>query len=207
MNTHFASCPDCGATAASRDVIVATYSGGRVGALCGRCGYSEAPRLAAPTRTVAAGPVSRGALSLTDDLLFNVEEGLERLERPFKQVFGFVWQCISANEQGAIRARWTAAGGVSIWLVPSPLISPGSGSRVNACVVRDAGGLEFLVSADLVLTTGCHAVLAHEIAHLAGAHTELEAWTVAEGWLAQTGVPGEHCRAEIAALTASGGGP
>ena len=151
---------------------------------------SAAPPAAAAPRI--AGPVSRGALELVDGLRFNVAGGLERLARTFREDFSFIWRCVPQSEQATLKARWQNAGGISIWVLPSPLISPGSGRRVNGCVVHDEGGLELLIAENTVQTVGHIATLAHELAHAAGELSELTAWGRAHGWLKGCGMPARH---------------
>jgi hypothetical protein len=140
----------------------------------------------------ASGPVSRGALELVDGLRFNVAAGLERLARVFRRDFDLVWRCIPLGERAALKASWLAAGGVAIWLLPAPLISPAGHGRVNGYVMQDAGGVELAISEAKLRTVGHLAVLAHELAHASGEHTELGAWGVAYRWLVGTGVPAAH---------------
>jgi len=149
-----------------------------------------APHSATPSK--ASGPVSRGALELVDGLRFNVAAGLERLARIFREDFAFVWRCIPPGERAALKSKWVAAGGVAIWLLPAPLISPGGHGRANGYVIQDAGGVELAISEAKLRTVGHLAVLAHELAHASGEHTELGAWGVAYRWLVGTGVPASH---------------
>jgi hypothetical protein len=139
-----------------------------------------------------SGPVSRGALELVDGLRFNVAAGLERLARTFREDFAFVWRCIPPGERAVLRAKWVAAGGVAIWLLPAPLISPGGHGRVNGYVIRDGGGVELAISEVKLRTMGSIALVAHELAHAGGEDTELGAWGVAHRWLTGTGVPAAH---------------
>jgi hypothetical protein len=137
-------------------------------------------------------PVSRGALELVDGLRFNVQAGLERLARTFREDFTFLWRCISPGEQAALKGRWAAAGGISIWVLPAPLISPGGHGRVNGYVIRDGSGVELAISEVKLRTMGSIALVAHELGHAAGEQTEIGAWGVAHRWLTGTGVPAAH---------------
>jgi hypothetical protein len=143
-------------------------------------------------RPPTSGPVSRGALELVDGLRFSVAAGLERLARSFREDFAFVWRCIPPGERAALKAKWAAAGGISIWVLPAPLISPAGHGRANGYVVQDDGGVELAISSAKLQTVGHLAVLCHELAHAAGEHTELGAWGVAHGWLKGTGMPAAH---------------
>jgi len=149
-----------------------------------------APHSATPSK--ASGPPSRGALELVDGLRFNVQAGLERLARIFREDFSFAWRCIPPTERAALKAAWAAAGGIAIWIVSAPLISPANGVRASGCVTRWEGGMELCISENKVRTCGHIAVLAHELAHAGGEHTELGAWGVAHGWLVGSGMPAEH---------------
>ena len=144
------------------------------------------------TPSKASGPASLGSLDLVPGLKFNVQAGLERLARPFREDFTFVWRCISATERASLQAAWAAAGGIAIWLVSAPLISPHNGVRASGCVTWWQGGMELCISENTVRTCGSIAVLAHEVAHASGEHTELGAWGVAHRWLKGTGMPGAH---------------
>jgi len=201
------SCKTCGAQAERNDkgtwritrrgATHASFDGARL-AVHATAMVPPAPKaIATPPAPKPAGQATFGALDLgLDGLKFSCGPGCERLAAEFKADFRHAWLSIPPAERASMKARWSGLGGLAIWLVKAPVISP-SGQRASGLVTEYDGGLELLFSDVKLRTMGSVGVLAHELAHASGAASEVEAWALAARWLERTGTPGKHAAREL----------